>query len=161
MPITIDQQKHLFRLLSAELKDSQCLLDILLEEHHGLGCADPDQIASICTKKISRLRMIETHVEKRKLFLSFIKFSPDQAGIKSIIQLLPANNPVAVVWSQLQDLTKKLQHQNEINGGIITLTKRHLTTALDILTGKINTASTYGRQGQANTGHIPHRLAKA
>jgi len=161
MPITIDQQKQLSQLLSAELEDSHLLLNILLEEHQSLGAADPDQITTINAKKISGLKKIEIHAKNREKFLANVKISPDLKSIDSLIQKLSENKSITTKWIELQSLAKQMQRQNEINGGIIALTQRHITLALDILTGKASTSPTYGPQGQANTDSVSQRLAKA
>jgi len=157
------QQQQLSQLLSAELKESEQLLDILIEEHQALSSSDPDLITAIGAKKLSALQRVEQQYAQRTHFLTCIGLSSSNKEMETIIKRLPQESQLVAQWQALQEIAKKLQRQNEINGGVIALTQRHLTLALDILNGKANITSTatYGRSGQANSEATPQHLAKA
>ncbi len=157
------QQQQLTQLLSAELNESHQLLDILMEEHQALSSSDPDLITSISAKKLDALKRVEQHYTQRAHFLTRIGLSSGNEEMETIIKRLPKESLLVTQWHALQEIAKKLHRQNEINGGIIALTQRHLTLALDILNGKANITptSTYGRSGQANSEATPQHIAKA
>ena len=157
----IQQQQQLSQLLSAELKESNQLLDILIEEHQALSTSDPDLISSCSSNKLSALQRIEQHHTQRAHFLNSIGLSSSNEEMDEFIKRLPKKNALVAQWQELQDVAKKLHHQNEVNGGVIALTQRHITLALDILSGKANITSTYGRSGQTNSGATPQHIAKA
>jgi len=158
----IQQQQQLSQLLSEELKETNQLLDILIEEHQALSTSDPDLINVCSNNKLNALQRIEQHHTKRTHFLHSIGLSSSNKEIDAFIKRLPKENMLVDQWRELQSVAKKLQHQNEINGGVIALTQRHITLALDILSGKANiTSTTYGRSGQTNSGATPQHIAKA
>ena len=157
----IKQQQQLSQLLASELKDTYQLLEILYEEHQALGASDPDLISAISIKKLNALQQVEQHQVKRSQFLSDIGLPSNSKGIDSLIKRLPKESLITAQWQELMDVAEKLRHQNEINGGIIALTQRHITLALDILNGKTNVTSTYGRRGQTHSEDIPQHIAKA
>ncbi len=157
----IKQQQQLSQLLASELKETYQLLDILSEEHQALSSSNPDLITTISTKKLDALKQIEQRYSTRTQFLASIGLSSGSDEAESFITHLPKESMIATQWQELQDLAKKLRRQNEINGGVIALTQRHITLALDILSGKANITSTYGRSGQANSDATPQHLAKA
>lgn len=157
----IDQQQQLSRLLAAELEESRHLLEILIEEHQSLGHADPDQITAISTRKRDCLKKVERHYNDREQFLTRLGISSGTAGMESLVRSLPRETTIAKQWRELQSLAKDLKRQNDINGGIVALTQRHITLALDILSGRANTTPTYGPSGQTNHGNASQRLAKA
>jgi len=154
------QQQQLSQLLAAELKESYQLLGILTEEHQALSSSDPDLITAISTKKLDAMKRMEQHHTMRTQFLASIGLSSSSEEMEAFIKHLPKESLIVTQWQELQDLARKLHHQNEINGGIIALTQRHITLALDILSGKAHTTSTYGRSGQTNSEATPQHLAK-
>ncbi len=155
------QPQQLSRLLATELKHTRQLLDILIEEHQALGQPDPDRITAISLKKLDCLKELERHHAKREQFLVDQGFSSGAAGMEALVQSLPGDTPVAGQWRELRGLAGKLKRQNEINGSIVALTQRHITLALDILTGRASTSPTYGRSGQTHGNAASQRLAKA
>jgi len=157
----IKQQQQLSQLLAAEIKETYQLLDILVEEHQALSSSDPDLIASSSAKKLDVLKRVEQHHTQRAHFLSSIGLSSSNEEMDTLIKRLPKESLLVTQWQELQDLAEKLHRQNEINGGVIALTQRHITLALDILSGKANiTSTTYGRSGQTNAEATPQHLAK-
>ncbi len=156
-----DDAQQLSRLLAAELKESYQLLDILTEEHQALSSSDPDRITAVSSRKVSAMQQLEQCHLQCVEFLARAGLSPGSEGLARFIARLPSGSPVAVQWRELQDLAEKLQRQNEVNGGVIALTQRHITIALDILSGKANVTTTYGRSGQTRSEAVPQHLAKA
>ncbi len=154
-------QQQLSQLLAAELKETYRLLDILTEEHQALSSSNPDLIAAISSKKIDAMQQVELHHSKCVQFLAQIGGSSSSEEMALFIARLPKENPIVTQWQELQNLVRKLQRQNEINGGVIALTQRHITIALDILSGKANITATYGPSGQTHSEAIPQHLAKA
>ncbi len=161
MPNIIQQQQQLSKLLTAELKETYQLLEILTEEHQALSSSNPDLIAAISNKKFEAVQQVEQNHLKRMQLLTDIGLPSSSEGMESFIEHLPKESQIVAQWHELQGTAKKLQRQNEINGGIIALTQRHITLALDILSGKANVTATYGRSGQTRTEAIPQHLAKA
>ncbi len=159
--MTNTTQQQLSQLLAAELKESKQLLDILIEEHQALSSSNPDLIAVISSRKLDVMQQVEQHHSKRTEFLAQIGCPSSGEEMARFISALPKENLIVTQWQELQDLARKLQHQNEINGGVIALTQRHITIALDILSGKANVTATYGRSGQTHAEAIPQHLAKA
>ncbi len=159
----IKQQQQLSQLLSAELKESYRLLDVLIEEHQALSSSDPDLITTASAKKLNTLKRVEQQHTQRTDFLTHIGLSSSNSEMETIIKRLPQESTLVTQWQELQEIAEKLHRQNEINGGVIALTQRHLTLALDILNGKANITptATYGRSGQTNSEATPQHLAKA
>ncbi|MCF6353687.1 MAG: flagellar protein FlgN [Candidatus Polarisedimenticolaceae bacterium] len=154
-------QQQLSQLLAAELKESHQLLDILIEEHQALSSSSPDLIAAISRKKLDAMQQVEQYHSKRTQFLDQIGCPSSGEEMVRFIAALPKESLIVTQWQELQDLARKLQHQNEINGGVIVLTQRHITIALDILSGKASVTTTYGRSGQTHAEATPQHLAKA
>ncbi len=154
-------QQQLSQLLAAELKESNQLLDILIEEHRALSSSNPDLITAISSKKLDVMQRVEQHHSKRAQLLTQAGSASSGEEMGRFIAALPKENLIVTQWQELQELARKLQHQNEINGGVIALTQRHVTIALDILSGKANVTTTYGRSGQTHAEATPQHLAKA
>lgn len=157
----IQQQQQLSQLLAAELQETSQLLEILTEEHQALSSSNPDLIAAISNKKLNATQQVEQNHLKRIQLLTHFGLPSSNEGMESLIKRLPKKSQIVTQWHELQDTAKKLHCQNEINGGIIALTQRHITLALDILSGKANVTTTYGRSGQARAEITPQHLAKA
>lgn len=163
MQLSPEQQQHLSRLLQAELESGQQLLDVLEQENEALRGRDPDLITQISETKLEQLKAFEAQLSQRYRFLEGLGLGlgPDKAALDALLQPLGKSNPLTAQWQQLQKLADQLQVQNEINGGIVILSQRQVTMALDLLTGQSGSTSTYERSGKTTGDKTSTRFAKA
>lgn len=154
-------QQRLSQLLQNELVHTRQLLAILVEEYEALRKPSAEQITDISKKKLACLQEFERHTSARGRFLAEQGRPPTKAATEDLVRSCPQDSPIHDQWLELQSLAEQAQEQNEINGGIITLSQKHTRMALDILSGKDLTSDTYGPGGASRSDAAPHTLAKA
>lgn len=163
MPVHLstEQQQQLSRLLKTELEVGQRLLEILEEEHQALSSRQPERITELSETKLNQLKLFEGQMSQREHFLQSLGLSQDKELINKLLQTPNCHPTLAQQWLELKQLANSLQRQNEINGGIVALSQRHIAMALDVLTGQDSSTPTYGRSGKTSGGKTSGRLAKA
>lgn len=161
MQLSTEQQQQLSHLLKTELEVGQQLLVILEEEHQALSNRDADRITALSQTKLNQLQTFEKQMSQRSHFFKGLGIPQEQGAIDKLLQAPRCHPTVIKQWQELRQLADSLQLQNEINGGIVTLSQRHISMALDVLTGQNNSTPTYGRSGKTTTGNSSGRLAKA
>ena len=137
------------------------MLGILEQEHQALIEKDADKITQSSEQKLAQLKVLEGLFSGRDHFLDSLGIDTKTTGLASLLQELPTDNPLAAQWQKLQQLAEALQRQNDINGSIVTLSQRHVSMALDILTGQTGSTPTYGPSGKASSNKSSGRVAKA
>jgi flagellar biosynthesis/type III secretory pathway chaperone len=159
--LSSDQQRQLSQLLEKELDATQRMLEILKQEHQALIEKDADKITHSSEEKLAQLKALEALFSQRDHYLSSLGVDTKKSGLASLLQPLPADRPLARQWQQLLQLAEALQRQNDINGSIVNLSQRHISMALDILTGQASGTPTYGPSGKASSNKSSGRVAKA
>ncbi len=148
MQFTTTQREILSGIIEQELAAAESMLQLLLHEYEALTDGDPDNIKSISAEKNQQMRQMEQLLTKRNGLLRELGLAPDSAAIDSAITAMGANSELRAKWDKLRSVTIKLQKQNDINGGIITIGQRRVKQALDILSGKENLTGTYSQEGE-------------
>jgi flagellar biosynthesis/type III secretory pathway chaperone len=148
MQLTSEQRETLSSLIAGELEMAKGMLVLLESEHATLTEGNPDTIQSASHKKLEHMQLMEQNISSRNQFLLNLGLTADEQGIEQAVAVAGQNSKLDSDWNELKDTAKKLQKQNEINGGIIALGQRQVKQALDILSGKENLTGTYSQQGE-------------
>jgi flagellar biosynthesis/type III secretory pathway chaperone len=148
MQFTSTQEQTLSGLIKQELAAAESMHKLLLLEYEALTDGDPDKIKPISDKKIQQMRLMEQLLTKRNGFLLKLGIATDNSGTEEAIAGVEFNSELRAQWDRLRSVTLKLQKQNDINGGIITIGQRRVKQALDILSGKENLTGTYSQEGE-------------
>jgi len=137
-------------LIQNEINAANTLLVTLKHEFEALqGSITPDKISSLAAQKEQQLIDMERSTQAR---ISQI----------STADPLLASEPLSSLWKMLHKLALACQHQNQLNGGIINTTKRHVEQATTILHGKTPASELrYGSAGETVTETSRRTLAKA
>lgn len=148
MRFTPTQKQTLAGLIEQELEMANSMHGLLELEYEALTDGNPDGIKSISTKKIERMRLMEQQLDRRNRFLTELGLTADNNGADEAIAGIELNSGLRAKWDELRSVAIKLQKQNEINGGIISIGQRRVKQALDILSGKENLTGTYSQEGE-------------
>lgn len=161
MSISGEKQQVLTRLLAAELKSARQLQMTLNQEFEALSKGDADGIAEIIAQKQCQTLELAQHLQSRDTFLAGLALPAGQPGTEAIIAQLPADTQASNLWRELQSAGQRLRDSNEVNGGMIAHSQRHLQQAVAILRGQAGRGDTYGREGAHRPGRLSQSLAKA
>lgn len=152
---------QLQELLTATQECSQRLLDVLQQEDRALRRTDTDSIDQITAAKQALILEMESHQRAQDRFLAAHNLPPGPLGIQRHLETLPADAPEQSAWKSLKALITQCRNRNEINGGILALSRQHVQQSLDILKGSPETGPIYGRNGEALSATRTSPLAKA
>jgi flagellar biosynthesis/type III secretory pathway chaperone len=162
MKLSDKQRKQLTLLFFTELAGVRNLLHCLKQEYEALAGGDPDSIAECVARKRDLMQPVQQNLVDRTNFIrSELGKMADADDFSTRIQALETSDPLAGQWQLLQELSMKLQEQNDINGKIISFGQQHARHSLDILTGCSAYDHTYGPRGNRSQERQSHTLAKA
>ena len=148
MQFSTAQKQTLSSLIEGELELARSMHGLLEHEYEALTDGDPEAITAISKKKLEQLRWMEQHLEKVNLYLLDLGLTADTRGAEQAITWTGPDIKLQSKWDELRSMEIKLQRQNEINGGIITIGQRRVKQALDILSGKEGLTGTYSQEGE-------------
>ncbi len=148
MQLTPEQRGTISSLIATELEMARAMLGLLKSEHEVLSTGDPESIRSASNQKLEHMHLMEQNISNRNRFLKELGLSQDEQGIEKAVAMMEGDRTLISNWDELKATAKRLQKQNEINGGIIAIGQRRVKQALDILSGKENLTGTYSQEGQ-------------
>ncbi len=137
-------------LIQNEIDAINALFSVLKQEFEAFKTStNAEDITHLAIKKEQLLAAMEVATQQR--ILGITTSDPD---------LL--TEPLRSMWETLLTLAKSCQHLNQINGGIINTTKRHVEQATTILHGQLPTSELrYGSSGETVAETSQRSLAKA
>jgi len=148
MQFSPTQIQTLSDLIEGELEMARSMHDLLEHEYEALTDGDPELITAISKQKLEQLQQMEQHLAKVNLYLLDLGLTADTRGAEQAIARTGPDTQVQSKWDQLRSMEIKLQRQNDINGGIISIGQRRVKQALDILSGKESLTGTYSQEGE-------------
>ncbi len=161
MQFSSAQKLTLSTLIEEELELARSMYVLLEDEYEALTDGNPEAITAISKKKLEQLRMMEQHLQQVNFFLLELGLTADTQGAEQAIARTGPDNKLQTKWDELRSMEIKLQRQNEINGGIITIGQRRVKQALDILSGKEGLTGTYGQDGETQFSNSNNLHTKA
>jgi flagellar biosynthesis/type III secretory pathway chaperone len=148
MQFSSEQTHALTSLLEEELVMARAMYELLEREYEALTDGDPEVITATSKSKLEQLKEMEQHLAQVNRFLLEQGLTADTRGAEQAITMTGPDPEVQSRWDELRSMEIKLQRQNEINGGIITIGQRRVKQALDILSGKSGLTGTYSQEGE-------------
>lgn len=161
MEKTFTPPTQLVDLFHHGIQQTTRLLDVLKQEYQSLQHTDLQQIESITRQKQEILRDLDLFVEAQNSVLINMGYSTDRQGLECFLENLLSDTKHNQLWSDLQSLLMMCQKQNEINSGVIAISKRQTTNALDLLYGLSTASKTYGPTGESQSARDSNSLGKA
>ena len=123
-------------------------LDRLLEEEQAaLEKTDPAPLEDITRRKIDLALALERlEADRRRMLLEAGVDTADAAAFGGWLRRLDPEGDLAGHWDRLNETLTRCRERNRGNGRIIQLQRRHVESALRVLTGRPQ-AGTYTPQG--------------
>ncbi len=112
-------------------------------------------------RKKSLVFNLEQTVAELNLLLEQMGYSRDRLGIENYIAELSESSQSKELWSHLKKLLAACQQQNEINSDVITLSRRQITNAIELLYGLTGGEKTYSPSGESQANRLSNSLGKA
>lgn len=136
---------------------AQRVLALLEQERQALADRDGAAIEKIIPLKIEAFERWEQTEQQRLTLLHEAGFTPDNAGMEQCLEQLESIPQFRTAWQKLLDLTVRCREENDTNGTMIEVNRRHTTEALAILSGQPIRPTGYAASGNAQRS-ADHRL---
>ncbi len=137
------------------------MLDALRNEHAALTERIPAGIEKAVNAKQEHLAKFETCEHARKRWLKQAGVAEENSVIREFLSEQDENAQELIpLWDQLLDTAQQCRKQNQANGALVEVHRRHVQRALDLLRGTEETP-TYGPGGETRDRNDTHSLAKA
>lgn len=152
---------RLLTLLDREIEEAGTLLAALRDEHEALQQHTTSVIDAALESKTQRLEQFERSENERRQLLASLRVPDNREAVGSYLaQQNEHADALTQRWSRLLGVADECRRQNELNGSLVEIQRRHVQRALDILRGAPETA-TYGPTGATERRDGSHTLAKA
>lgn len=158
MSATLPQALQL--ALQQETAIAQRLYEVLAQEQSALQRLDSHSIQALAQEKARLLAALDDQLAQRQ------KLWPNghtDGALTAFIANLPALQaaPLQQLANQLRDLLQRCQQQNDINGRIISASRRSVERSLSLLRGHQPDAVLYTPNGTATRMGPARRFASA
>ncbi|MCB1874868.1 MAG: flagellar protein FlgN [Chromatiales bacterium] len=160
---TSSESKQLAYWIDQETKAAERLLETLEQERSALTERASEKLSEIANRKLACARQCEQIAARRDHFLDVLQLPKGRVGIERLLERLQAagDTGLQLPWRELLAIAARCRHLNQINGGIVELSRRHIHRALDLLRGQERDAELYGPAGMNTGSRIGHTLAVA
>ncbi|MDP1707794.1 MAG: flagellar protein FlgN [Gammaproteobacteria bacterium] len=148
----------LLEIMQCGIEHCMQLLQVLHREHTAVTSNTPELLEQAAQEKLYWLRQVEALVDARSDGLRAAGVTGDP---QSAAPGLTAHPDVVARWQQVQRILVECQRQNQINGSVIELSRRHTLRALSLLRGQSADQTVYSASGEAFGPPPPHMLATA
>lgn len=140
-------------LLKEEIREVEAFMALLKEEQALLAASgDGDALMPLVERKSAYITSLKTLSDRREQLLRGAGYAAGRAGMEAWLAKLPGNDATLALWQTLMTLAGEVRQINETNGKLIRIHWQHNQAALAALTSAANRATTYGPDGQQNSG---------
>lgn len=138
--------KSLEAQLERERSAAACLLENLREEYQALARRDIAALDLAVSKKQQQFTELEALGNDRDAGFRACGLAAGREGIETCLHRQP-HGAAHRLWEELQSLLIRCQYQNQINGGMVEISRRHVQRTLSLLQGQSPEQQTYGPSG--------------
>jgi flagella synthesis protein FlgN len=151
------------KLLKTGVSLSSKLLNLLNTEAESLKHhADSTIISNIAHSKIEAVSQLDQFSKQMSQVLATEKLQMSPNGIEQYFNKAKAVNlniqNSTSLWQEILSISKQCKLLNEKNGASISLLAQHTHRSLQILKGKSQQATTYGRDGSTYSERLSQTL---
>jgi flagella synthesis protein FlgN len=154
-------RQHFEKLLQDESRNLTSLEVLLNQEHELLGGSDLKALETAGNARqtcIAELLRIE---DERRSLCRMLGFPADLPGLKRLLAWCDPANGLGARWMACMEQAARCRQLNDRNGALVTAKLKRVEGLLGVLTGRDNTAQTYGPQGSLARRTGGYALARA
>ncbi len=145
------------------IADAMRLLAVLQHEHTLLSGRDASAIEQVAQEKQQFLAQLDASGRAHSAALRAAGYVEGTQSMQHWLRQVDkhTSSQLTPLWQRLESLLTACHRQNQLNGGVIEISRRHTQRALGILLGKPEEAELYN-PGGATSGHgFSRTLARA
>ena len=152
------------RLRSVLENESRCareLIDLIERERTALSSRDAGALEAAIAGKQARLEQLEARSRERDALVRAAGFATDRSGVEACIAGCDGDGTLAALWGEFIEHVSECRKANQVNGGVVELSRRQVRRALGILRGQAPDTELYNTEGRSVAGGNTRPLAKA
>lgn len=142
-----DCSLSLLEILQREVESGTQLLQVLHREHAALTANTPDILEHAARDKLHCLKQVEAIAAERTELLRAAGVIARAQDAAAYLSAAP-DTRLAMRWQQGQRILVECRRQNQINGSVIELSRRHTLRALSLLRGQAHDQPVYSASGE-------------
>lgn len=145
------------------IADAMRLLAVLQHEHTLLSGRDASAIERTAEEKQHFLAQLDASGQAHSAALRAAGYAEHTQSMQDWLRQLDQHtgSQLTPLWQRLESLLTACRQQNQINGGIIEISRRHTQRALGILHGKSEETELYSPGGATCGTGFSRTLARA
>jgi len=148
----------LLEIMQREIENCMELLGALHREHAAVTNNTPELLEQATQEKLSWLQQVQALATERADIMGAAGLA---AGPQDMSASLASHQDLPARWQQVQRIMVECQRQNQINGSVIELSRRHTLRALSLLRGQSIDQAIYSASGETSGPLAPKMLATA
>lgn len=153
-----DHIVSLLGIMQREIENCMELLSALHREHAAVTNNTPALLEQTTDEKLHWLQQAEVLATMRTDIVSTAGLADDPQDMSACLSV---HMDLVARWQQVQRIMVECQRQNQINGSVIELSRRHTLRALSLLRGQSIDQATYSASGETSGPLAPKMLATA
>lgn len=156
--------KALHANLQSDLGTLDTLIGLLMDERKAVIKRDLDTLDRVNSEKNGSLSKLDQTSIERDALLARMKLDADPDQLQEFLSRpeTEASEPgIHETWAQLSQRLREVRRENEINGKLISRSRKTLLHIANILRGQPQEAGLYGRFGQPEADARPNEIARA
>ncbi len=157
-PLPDQSSASLLEIMQCEIEHCTQLLQVLHREHTAVTNNAPELLEQAAQEKLHWLRQVEALADAR---IEGMRAAGVAGDPQNAAPGLTAHPDVVARWQQVQRILVECRRQNQINGSVIELSRRHTLRALSLLRGQSADQTVYSASGETSGPLPPHMLATA
>ena len=145
------------------IADAMRLLAVLQHEHTLLSGRDPTAIEQATQEKQHFLAQLDASGQAHNAALRAAGYTEHTQSLQDWLEQLDkcTGSQLTPLWQRLESLLTACHRQNQLNGGVIEISRRHTQRALSILHGKPEETELYSPGGATSGTGFSRTLARA
>ncbi len=157
----LDCRNALLRLFASMQVDGSALLAALADERDALARREIAALEPLATSKEALVHKLDRHEAARQQLLATAGYANDGEAMLQCLDWCDSTGAMRGHWDEILTTLARCRDQNQVNGGVIDLSRQHMQRALEILHGQGGQGRVYDPKGHTGNSLPGRSLARA
>ncbi len=148
-------------LLEKEVAGMEGMIRILEEENSALLSRTAEQLEQATAAKNRHIDTLKQLEREREVLFDFLEIKGDTRQIHHRLESDFGDDSLGELWQQLLSLGQECRELNRLNGATVELGYRHVSQALQLVSGRSNSPESYDPRGKRRENTASRLLGQA